>query len=211
MTAANTLNATERTQIGKASHKLAQSDQIPAVLYGPKQDPVPLAVSRRAFELFAARRALGSTIIDLVIEGKKKPIPAMVRDVQYAAVKNTILHVDFLAISMDKSVSTVVPLRLVNDPIGVKAGGVLTVIMRELSIEAKPTDLPEAIAVDVSALEIGDSLTVSDVVAPKGVSIMGDPEAVVVSVQAPRFEAEDEVEGEEAEPELVGKEEGEEA
>lgn len=211
MTAASSLTVIPREHVGKANRHLAAENQIPAVLYGPGFETVSLAIDRHDFELFVAHHAVGSTIVDLQIEGQKKTIPAMIREVQRSAVKGTVLHIDFLVISMDKPVHAVVALHLVNDPEGVKAGGVLTVNLHELSVEAKPGDLPEAIEVDTGALQVGDSLHVSDIVAPEGVTILDDPEAIVASVQAPRVEVE-EVEVEEAaEPEVIGaKEESEE-
>ena len=146
---------------------------------------------------------MGSTIVDLEIAGTKKPVPAMIREMQRSAVKGTILHVDFLAINVNKPVHATLALRLVNDPEGVKAGGNLTVNLHEISVEAKPADLPEALEVDVAALQIGDSIHVSDIAAPSGVTILDDAEAIVASVQAPRVEVE-EAEEEAAEPELIG-------
>lgn len=211
MTASSLLNATPRETIGKTSRKLATINQIPAVLYGIGRDPMPLAVNRHDFELFIAHHAAGSTVVDLEIEGEKKAISAMIREVQHSAVKGNVLHIDFLAVSMNKPVHAVVALHLVNDPEGVKAGGVLTVNVHEVNVEAKPGDLPEVIEADVSALQVGDSLHVSDIVAPDGVTILDDGDAIVASVQAPRLETEEAPALEEGEePEVIGgKEEAE--
>lgn len=203
MTATNTLTATPRTVIGKASKRLAHANQIPAVLYGVGHDTVAIAVSRHDFELWATQHG-GTGMVEIALEGEKKPIPAMVREVQHSSVKGTIMHVDFLAVAMNKPVHATVAVHLVNDPEGVKAGGVLTVNLHEVNIEALPKDLPEFIEVDVSALQIGDSLHVGDIVAPKGVSVLDDAEQIVASVQAPRVE-EAVVSEEAAEPEVVGK------
>lgn len=208
MPAANVLKATVRDRVGKTSKKLAAEGQIPAVLYGPDRESLSLAIDRHAFELFVTHHSIGATIVELEIEGEGKPVSAMIREMQNSAVKGTVLHVDFLEVSMDKPVTTVVPLRLVNDSAGVRAGGVLNVIMHEVNIEAKPADLPDTIEVDVAELEIGDSLTLADVAAPAGVTLLDDPEAIVVSVQAPRLEEEEGELEEGAEPELVGKGEG---
>ncbi len=207
MSGANVLKAILRDRVGKTSKKLAPENLIPAVLYGPGRDSLSLAIDRHEFEQFITRHSVGATIVDLAIEGESKPVSAMIRELQHSAVKGTILHIDFLEVAMNKPVTTVVPLRLVNDPAGVRAGGVLTINVHEVNIEAKPADLPEAIEVDVEALEIGDSITLGDVTPPKGVTVLDDPEAVVASVQAPRLEeAEEEGALEEgAEPELVGK------
>lgn len=210
MSAGIALTVTPREKIGKANRRLAAENQIPAVLYGPGRDPIAVALDRHDFELFIAHHAAGSTLVDLSIEGQKKTVSAMVREVQRSAVKGTVLHVDFLEVAMNKPVHAVVTLHLVNDPEGVRAGGVLTVNIHEINIEAKPAELPEVIETDVSALQVGDTLHLADVVLPAGVTLLDDPEAIVASVQAPRIEVEEAPVEEMAEPELIGKGESEE-
>jgi large subunit ribosomal protein L25 len=212
MAPSNQLAATERSEIGKTSRKLATEGKIPAVLYGPGRAPVSLALDRHDFELFASHHASSSTVVELKIEGSDKVINAMIREVQHSAVMGTILHVDFIEISLDKLVHAAITIHLLNDPAGVRAGGVLTSSMHELNVEAKPNDLPDSIEVDVSALEIGDSLHAGQVELPARVTLLDDPEAVIASVQAPRAEVEEvPVEAEEgAEPEVIGAEESEE-
>ena len=108
---------------------------------------------------------------------------------------------------MNKPVHATVALHLVNDPEGVRAGGVLTVNVHEINIEAKPGDLPQVIEFDVTALQMGETLHLSDIVVPKGVAIIDDLETIVASVQAPRVEVETEAGAEMAEPEVIGKSE----
>ena len=210
MAAGIALSVTPREKIGKANRRLAADNQIPAVLYGPGREPVSVALDRHDFEQFLHHHAAGSTLVDLTIEGHKKPIAAMVREVQRSSVKGNVLHVDFLEVAMNKPVHAVVTLHLVNDPEGVKAGGVLTVNIHEMNIEAKPGDLPEAIEADVSALQVGDTIHLRDVEMPAGVSLLDDPDAIVASVQAPRVEVEEVALEEIAEPEVIGKAEAEE-
>ncbi len=204
MTASTALTAIPREMVGKTSRRLAAEGKIPAVLYGPGREPISIAVDRHDFELFAQHHAAGATIVDLAIEGEKKPVSVMIREVQRSAIKGTALHIDFLEVAMNKVVHAPVVLHLVNDPAGVKAGGVLTVSMHEVNVEAKPADLPESLEADVSSLEIGDTLHVRDIEAPKGVTLTDDADAIVASVQAPRVEAEEEISEEAAEPELIG-------
>jgi len=210
MSVSNVITAYPREVIGKANRRLAGQNRIPAVVYGIGRDAVSISVDRHDFELLMAHHAAGSTIVEMQIEGEKKPINAMIRELQMSPVKDTILHVDFLAIEMDKLVNAQVALRLVNDPAGVKAGGVLTVNFHNLNVEAKPADLPEHIEIDVAGLEIGDSLHVKDLDAPKGVIILDDPEEVICSVQAPRAEEVEEEVTEGAEPEVIGEKASEE-
>ena len=204
MTASTILPVFPREVIGKANRRLAHENRIPAVLYGPGRETISLSVDRHDFELLMSHHAASSIIVELQVEGEKKPINAMIRELQTSPVKGDIVHVDFLVIQMDVAVHASITLRYINDPAGVKAGGVLTTNFHEINVEAKPGDLPEAIDVDVSSLEIGDTLHVSDIVAPTGVTILDDADEVLVSVQPPRVEVEEEVVVEEAEPELIG-------
>lgn len=204
MTASSELAATPRDIVGKASQRLASKHQIPAVLYGVGRESVAISLDKHEFELFVAHHASGSSLVELKLEGEKKPVNAMIREVQHSPVKGNILHVDFQEVSMNKPVHASVALHLVNDPEGVKAGGTLTVNVHELNVEGKPGDLPDAIECDVSGLEIGDSLHVGDVKAPKGITLLDDPEAVVASVQAPRVETEEGEAAEVTEPEVIG-------
>jgi large subunit ribosomal protein L25 len=200
MSVSNVVTAYPREVIGKANRRLAGQNRIPAVVYGIGREAVSIS----------AHHAAGSTIVEMQIEGENKPINAMIRELQMSPIKDTILHVDFLAIEMDKSVNAQVTLRLANDPAGVKAGGILTTNFHTINVEAKPADLPEYLEVDVAALEIGDSLHVSDIFAPTGVTILDDPEEVLCSVQAPRAEEVEEEVVEEAEVEVIGEKEEEE-
>lgn len=202
MTVSTELVASPRDVVGKTSKRLAAKGQLPAVLYGVGRDPMPVSIDRHDFELFAANHAAGATLVELKLEGTKKPINAMIREVQHSPIKGNIVHVDFQEVSMNKAVHASVALSLVNDPAGVRAGGVLTVNIHELTVEAKPGDLPETLEHDVSALEVGDVLHVSDITAPKGVVLIDDPELVIASVTAPTVAEEPELEA--AEPELIG-------
>jgi large subunit ribosomal protein L25 len=204
MSVSNVVTAYPREAIGKANRKLAGQNRIPAVVYGIGRDAVSISVDKHDFEMLMAHHAAGSTIVEMQIEGEKKPINAMIREMQMSPIKDTILHVDFLAIEMDKTVNAQVALRLINDPAGVKAGGILTINFHNMNVEAKPADLPEYLEVDVAALEIGDSLHVSDIVAPAGVTILDEAEEVLCSVQAPRAEEVEEEVAEVTEVEVIG-------
>ena len=204
MTATSELTAAPREIIGKSSRRLAHANQIPAVLYGRGREAKPIAVDRHDFELFMSHHAAGAALVELKLEGEKKPINAMVREVQRSPIKGNVLHIDFVAVSMTETVHAVVPIHLVSDPAGVKAGGILTINMHELSIEALPGDLPEALEWDVAWMEVGDTLHLSAIEAPKGIKLLDDPEAIIASVQAPRVEVEEVEVEEEAEPEIIG-------
>lgn len=201
---AEILTAYPRDIIGKANRRLAGANRIPAVVYGPGRESVAVALDRHDFELLMSHHAASSLIVEMEIAGDKKPVNAMIRELQHSPVKGEIVHVDFMVIQMNVAVHASITLRFVNDPAGVKAGGILTTNFHEINVEAKPGDLPEAIDVDVAALEIGDSLHVKDLVVPKGVKVLDDVEEVLVSVQPPRVEEEVEEVATPAEPELIG-------
>ncbi len=200
------LSAKVREVIGKSSHLLAAEGLIPAVVYGPKIDTISLAVDRRTFEHLMHHAVVGSTLVDLTIEGKAKPIDVIIKEIRHDEVKGTVQHIDFWAVDMGHSLITTVGLSFIGNAEGERAGGVLMRSLHEVKIEARPKDLPEHIEVDVSALNIGDSLTVADIVVPKGVTLLDEPEAVIVSVIAPAVEVEEAVAVEEGEVPEVGKE-----
>lgn len=197
------LVAHTRETVGHANRRLTSTHQIPAVVYGKGHDNTPVALDRHDFENFMIHH--GATgLVHLKIDGEKKAVNAVIRDIQYSAVKGNVLHVDFLAVRMDEAIHATVPIHLVNDPEGVRAGGVLTVNVHELSIEALPGDLPESIEHDVAALNVGDTVHISDLAIPEGVKILDDPETIVASVQAARAEVEEAPAEEAAEPEVIG-------
>lgn len=210
MTASSQLEATPRDFIGKSAKRLAQTNQVPGVIYGRGREPQAVAIDRHAFELFMSHHAAGAALVELKLEGEKKPINAMVREVQRSPVKGNVLHVDFVAVSMTEVTHAVVPIQLLNDPAGVKAGGILTIVMHEINVEALPGDLPESIQYDVSGMEMGDTLHLGDLEPPAGVKLLDDDESIVASVQAPRLEVEEAEVEEAAEPELIGSKDEEE-
>lgn len=205
MAESTVLSVFPRTVIGKANRRLGAEGRIPAVLYGMGRDAISIEIVRHDFEQFMTHHAIGSTLVEMKLDGEKKPVHAMIRELQTSPIKGTVLHIDFMAVSLDELIKAVVSVRLVGDPAGVKAGGVLTSERHELNVEAKPGDLPEFIEVDVSGLEIGDAIHVSDIAVPKGLTLLDEADSTVAAVAAPA--AEEEVVDETvtaAEPELIG-------
>jgi large subunit ribosomal protein L25 len=215
------LSGTRRGDIGKgAARKARAAGRIPGVLYGHGQEPVALSVSAREFEL-AVRKQGGNPIIGLALDGGEHT--ALIRDVQYDPLSHDIIHLDFLRISLTEAIEVEVPIRLVGLPLGVKdGGGILEPILRELKVRCLPTAIPPAVEVDVTALNIGDSVHVSEITLGD-VTILTDPEVTVATVVPPTVQVEEKpaeeaavaAEGAEAaEPEVIAKgkkEEGEEA
>ena len=189
----------------RANRRLRRTGRVPAVLYGGEGEPVHFSVDAR--ELRHALHGSGA-VIELSLEGQTAT--AVVKDQQRDPVRNDIWHIDFVRVRMDVAIQTSVTLELVgvDDAPGTAEGGVLEQQLRELNVEALPGDVPETIQHDASTLDVGATLTVADLSAPSGVTILDDPEAVVASITLPRLEVEtaDEVEtetgvvGEDGEP-----------
>ena len=203
-TDATTLNALAREPEGsRANRRLRREGRVPAVLYGGGGEPLHLSIDAR--ELRTALQAKGA-VLELAVDGDTTP--AMVKDQQRDPVRGDAWHIDFLRVDLKQAIQTTATLELVGieDAPGNTEGGVLEQQLRELQIEALPGDVPEVINLDVSNLELGATVHVSDVTAPNGVTLLDDPEAVVASMTIPRMEVEPEVE---TETEVVGEGEGE--
>jgi large subunit ribosomal protein L25 len=189
----------------RATRRLRRTGQVPGILYGGDGDALPFAVDER--ELRHALAARGA-VVELELDGKATP--AVLKDHQRHPVRGETLHVDFLRVRLDVAIHAVVALELVGgeDAPGVKEGGVLEHVTREVNIEALPTDIPERIELDVSQMQVNDTLHLSEVTAPQGVTILDDvEETVVATLTPPRLQAELEALEEaaiEAETEVVG-------
>ena len=158
------LNSEIRVQTGKgAARRLRSAGKLPAILYGAKTDPIMLAMEYSELKKTLRGRAAENIIFDLTINGEKKnqPKKVMIKEIQRDPVKRDYLHVDFFEISMAKELEVDIPLDLLNTPIGVEQGGVLQHIRREVRAACLPEDLVDKIAVDVSGLDIGQSLHLS--------------------------------------------------
>jgi large subunit ribosomal protein L25 len=166
--------------------KLRAEGLLPGVIYGTGIEPQALAVPRS--DLLKVLHAHGAhPLVTIKVEGGEEYL-ALVKDLQIDAVRQVALHVDFHRVEANKPVQTEVEVHLIGEPAGVKLGGILDVTTRLVAIEALPRDLPEAIELDVSAMELGEVKRVSDLVAPPGVTILTDPEESLASVVAPKVE-----------------------
>ena len=192
---------------GKGPARQARRDgEIPGVMYGSGETPVALAVPRREFDL-AMKTAKGSNVIvGLALDGGA-PQTAIIREVQRDPISHDILHLDFHHISLTETVKVEVVVHLVGVPDGVKnGGGVLEHISRTIEIECLPTEIPGHLEADVSALGIGDSIHVSDLVVDKG-TVLTDADVTIATV-VPPTKAVEAIPGEaaaKAEPEVIAK------
>lgn len=200
------LEAKIRSGIGSVqARKIRRQGLIPAVLYGHKEETLHLAVSHRDFD--AVMRS-GARMIDIKIDGNLQK--ALIKDVQYDAMGDDILHVDFARVSLTEKITLSVPVEMVGHAVGSDEGGVLDQVLKSLEIRCLPTNIPESIKLNVSELKIGDSILVKNVPPIEGVEILNDPEAIVVTVHAPKAEAAAPVTEETtapAEPEVIGEKE----
>ena len=151
--------------------------------------------------------AEGAALLDLEIDGGRTR-PVIVKDQQNHPVREEVLHIDFLEVRLDEKIQTTVLVELegAEESPGVKEGGVLEHVTRELNVEALPTDIPDNLVVDVSAMEIAATLPLSDVPAPSGVTFLDDPEETVIATLVPPTEVEEPEEIERSEERRVGKE-----
>lgn len=191
----------------RSTRRLRRSGRVPGVLYGGDGQPVAFSVDAR--ELRSALAAQGA-VLD-VVDGDSAT-PAVLQSAQYHPVRGETMHVDLLRVNLDVAIHAVVALELlgVDQAPGVKEGGTLEHITRELNIEALPTAIPESLTCDVSMMQINDTITLADVPVPTDITLLDDPqETVVATLSPPRLETEDdEIE---SETELVGETAGEDA
>ncbi|HVD66086.1 MAG TPA: 50S ribosomal protein L25 [Gaiellaceae bacterium] len=186
-----------------ASRRLREQGLIPGVLYGNGDKAHPFSIEEREL-----RRALTGdhglhAILDVVLEGQQKAHHAVVKEYQLDPVRARLLHIDLHEVRLDQAIQTNVVVELVGEAAGQKEGGVLSQINREVRVEALPMEVPDHVDLDVSSLMIGDSLRLTDLRVPEGVTLLDDPETVLATVSPP-------TKIEEPEPEEVEGEEGEE-
>jgi large subunit ribosomal protein L25 len=203
--------AESRTENGKnANRRLRTRGLIPGVVYGAKKDAVPVAVSPKEIGAILRSASGENTLFDLDLGGNRRKV--ILKEFQVEPVKGRLLHADFYEVALDKPIEVSVHLELKGTPVGVKVqGGILDFVTRELEVECLPTDIPARVEVDVSHLELGKHLRVSELKLPEKVKILTDPEVVIAHVVAPRAEEapvaaeEAPVEGATAEPEVIKK------
>jgi large subunit ribosomal protein L25 len=179
------LQAQPRQDAGKGvARKLRAGGRVPAVLYGHGKDARSLSVDAKELFHLLHGSAGGNVLIDLVIDGKKTM--AMAREIQRDHVRGEYLHVDFLEVRRDEKVTVEVPIHVVGESAGVKAGGVLEHHLWDLRVECLPQDLPEAIEVDISALNVNDTLRVADLTVPEVCTVLTTADETVVAVVPPQ-------------------------
>ncbi|MEE4290993.1 MAG: 50S ribosomal protein L25/general stress protein Ctc [Cycloclasticus sp.] len=207
------LAASIRKDLGKgATRRLRKQEMVPAVIYGAGKEPVSITLAHNQLMHSTDNEAFFSHILSIDVDGKKEKV--IIKALQRHPAKSILMHADFMRVSMTEKLKVHVPLHFIgaDEAPGAKQGGVVTHDLVDIEIQCLPGDLPEYIEVDVSALEIGDSLHLSDIKLAKGMEIVAlgqgdDHDLQVVAIQANRAAAvddEEEVAEEKSEDEESG-------
>jgi large subunit ribosomal protein L25 len=189
------LNAIKREKTGKEiCKKLRKQGLIPAIVYGPHFQPLPIAVKSSELESALIKHKGETILFNLQLaNGEPSKIQAILKDYQIHPVTDKIIHIDFLAIHEKETITIDVPLEFIGKPVGISKGGILEILLHELTIECLPSEVPDKITVDISNLDIGDVLHVKDIKVPKGIKVVDNPEETVATILT---EAKEEVEEE---------------
>jgi large subunit ribosomal protein L25 len=184
------LSAEPRTAIGKAAvGRLRRRGLVPAILYGAGNAPVPLAVAPTEVQRALRAHAAGGVLVGLRLPGEAEARPAVVRDLQFHPVRDSLIHIDFQAVRMDEEITVEVPIHMVGEAAGVRdQNGVLAILMRTVEVSCLPSLIPERIDVDVSALRIHDVATIAELRLPEGVRVTMPSTQPVVTVAPPMAE-----------------------
>lgn len=204
------LSATTRSEKGKgAARKLRAAQKIPGVIYGHHREPQPLVIDARELERLLERISADTTVVELSL-GKGGTARTLIREIQRHPIKANVIHIDFQELVAGELVTVDIPIVLTGIADGVRLeGGTLDQVMREISVEVDPANIPNHFEVDVTKLGLNDSLHVSDLQIPAGVTIFVEPDSTICVVAPPRIEEEPVVAAEAvetpAEPELIRK------
>jgi large subunit ribosomal protein L25 len=204
------LKANIRNSVGNSQARaLRRAEKMPAVLYGPGTEPVLLSVSVKDLEKALKKSTASQAILNLTIHnGENTSRTAMIKELQTHPVSRNYLHVDFYEISMDRKISVKVPVIVKGKSRGVEEGGILQIIRRELEILCLPTAIPETIELDITDLDIGDSIHVKEIPLQGDIEIPPDVNFTVITIGSPKAEVEEvEEEAEEEAEEAVAGEE----
>lgn len=194
-----TLNVEPRTELGSGpAGRYRRDGKVPATVYGLEAEPQSVLVGARELERILHGASGANTLITLNLDGGDAL--ALARQIQRHPTRNELVHVDFVRIRRDVAVTAEIPLHVEGEAPGAKAGGLLEQLLFSVTVEAMPGNIPNSLTVDVSTLDLGDQIHVSDLPVPAGVTIQQEAEALVVQVAIPRgLDEDEEGEGEEGE------------
>jgi large subunit ribosomal protein L25 len=213
------LVVTERTEIGtRAVKRLRRAGKIPGVLYGSGRAATAIAVDPHELRVAVSTEHGTHAVFDVTFEGRRAAHHAVIQEVQLDPVKHVVAHLDLREVKLNEPIEAAVGLHVEGMAPGVKAGGLLDVVVHEIHVKCLPADIPEHLVLAIDEMQLGEVARIKDLVPPEGVTILDDQEEAIATIIPPRGAAAEEeavaevVEGEEqAEPEIVGKGHGEEA
>lgn len=198
------LKANIRESTGNGSARaLRRQGQMPAVLYGKGVEPVKVSVNTRDLELLLKKNRASQVLMNLVVGNMGTPRSAMIKELQVDPVSRNFLHVDFYEVDMTKKIKVKVPVAITGISKGVELGGILQLIRKELEVMCLPQDIPNSIDIDVTDLNVGDSIHINDISAEGNTEFPSDVNFTVVTVVVPKREVEEVTEEEAAEEEAV--------
>jgi large subunit ribosomal protein L25 len=196
-----TLQVETRSETGKgAARRIRAAGKIPGNVYGHGAEPTAVVADELQFKALISKISTENTLIDLKVDDGK-PKSVLIREIQRHPYRSVILHVDFFEITAGEKIRVAVPVRLEGNPIGVRNGGILQVIRYELEIECLPREIPSSFEIDISEMNIGDSLHIREL-DTGDVTVLEDESLTICTVVAPKVVAVEEVEGEEEAIEL---------
>jgi large subunit ribosomal protein L25 len=208
------LKTNVRTITGNGpARRLRQKGQIPAVLYGPGTESVLLSVNISDIDRILKKGRIGQVLLNLVIpnNGETSTKTVMVKELQHHPVSRNYLHIDFYEVAMDRKIMVNIPVTTTGKAKGVENGGILQIIRRELEVQCFPLDVPESIEIDITDLDVGDSIHLGDISRQSKIEFLDDENFTVVTIVSPKIEeAEEPIEEEAEEGEAGIAEEGEE-
>ena len=203
-----TISASERERVGKGSARAARrAGLVPAVIYGDKKDPVGITMQAREITKIVHQPGIFGRLLEIDVAGTKSTV--LTRDIQFHPVSDVVMHLDFLRVSQSANVAVAVPVEFINEDKcpGIKIGGVLNVVRYEVELNCPATAIPEKITIDLDGVKIGDSIHISAIPLPEGVSpTITDRDFTVATLASPgggvkNEDDEDAADGEEADAE----------
>ena len=206
-----TISASERERVGKGSARAARrAGLVPAVIYGDKKDPVGITMEAREITKIVHQPGIFGRLLEIDVAGTKSTV--LTRDIQFHPVSDIVMHLDFLRVSQSATVAVAVPVEFINEDKcpGIKIGGVLNVVRYEVELNCPATAIPEKITIDLDGVKIGDSIHISAIPLPEGVSpTITDRDFTVATLASPgggvkNEDDEDAADGEEADVEESG-------
>lgn len=197
MSAVLQLEAKPRDTGTRASRRLRRAGFVPGIIYGPGVEPLAVSVRSTHLERLLDRHGRGH-LINVQVEGEANPRQVVIKDLQRDILNRKVIHVDFMQVDIHRTITLTVPIVVVGEDLVKRRGLVVTHELDEVEIECRPTDIPDAITLDISGVTEPGALTVADLSVPPGVEVLEDPDTVVVSCITVGEEEQEEEEKEEA-------------